>query len=131
MRPIRVLTWRVPGNYLFYLSQANVEFFLPVKSGKHEGYGGPGSAIPFRPNVRDIPAEAVRNTQFDCILFQSRKNFLVDQQELLSPAQRRLPRIYLEHDPPLEHPTHPVDDPNILLVHVTPANASMWDNGRT
>src|SRR5690606_4327570 len=33
-----------------------------------------------------------------------------------------------------EHPTdmrHPVDDPGILLVHVTPFNALMWDCGST
>jgi hypothetical protein len=56
-----------------------------------------------------------------------------DQHEILSGAQRRLPRIYLEHDPPLAHPTntvHPVDDPDLLLVHVTHYNALMWDSGR-
>ncbi len=45
-----------------------------------------------------------------------------------------MPRIYLEHDPPQEHPTntrHWVNDPAILLVHVTPFNALMWDSGRT
>ena len=45
-----------------------------------------------------------------------------------------MPRIYLEHDPPQEHPTdtrHWVDDPNVMLVHVTPFNALMWDSGRT
>ena len=26
---------------------------------------------------------------------------------------------------------HPVDDPNLLLVHVTPFNELMWDSGRT
>lgn len=53
---------------------------------------------------------------------------------MLSDEQRRLPRVYLEHDPPLGHPTdtrHPVDDPDVLLVHVTPFNALMWDSGRT
>jgi glycosyltransferase involved in cell wall biosynthesis len=53
---------------------------------------------------------------------------------LLTPEQRRLPRIYLEHDPPRVHPTdtrHPVDDPDVLLVHVTEFNRLMWDNQRT
>src|SRR5262249_42618471 len=70
----------------------------------------------------------------DAVLFQTRKNYEEDQYEILSAAQRRLPRIYLEHDPPLEHPTdtrHWVDDPDVLLVHVTPFNALMWDSGRT
>jgi hypothetical protein len=68
------------------------------------------------------------------VLFQTRKNYLEDQYEILSEQQQQLPRIYLEHDPPREHPTdtkHIVDDPNILLVHVTHFNDLMWDSGRT
>jgi glycosyltransferase involved in cell wall biosynthesis len=133
MRPIRVLTWHVHGNYLLYLSQARAEFYLPVAPGR-PGYGGRGGTFPFPGRVRDVPAEAVRDLEFDCILFQSPRNYLEDQHEILSDEQRSLPRIYLEHDPPREHPTdtrHPVDDPEMLLVHVTPFNALMWDSGHT
>src|SRR5262249_25618869 len=76
----------------------------------------------------------VRSLDFDCVLFQSRQNYLADQYEILSEAQRRLPRVYLEHDPPREHPTdtrHPCDDPDVLLVHVTHFNDLMWDSART
>jgi hypothetical protein len=81
-----------------------------------------------------VPAEEVRNLDFDCVLFQNRANYLTDQYEILSPAQRRLPRIYLEHDPPQQDPVnqrHFVDDPEILLVHVTHFNDLAWDSGRT
>ncbi len=133
MRPLRVLTWHVHGNYLLYLSRANVEFTLPLAPGR-PGYGGRGSTFPFPERVRDVPAEAVRELEFDCILFQSRRNYVEDQYEILTEEQRSLPRIYLEHDPPQEHPTntrHIVDDPETLLVHVTPFNDLMWDSGRT
>ncbi|MGH7195080.1 MAG: glycosyltransferase, partial [Candidatus Saccharimonadales bacterium] len=98
------------------------------------GYGGRGKTFPFGDNVHEVPAEEVPNCQFDCVLFQHRQNWEVDQFETLSDEQRRLPRIYLEHDPPLEHPTEQVhwcDDPDVLLVHVTPFNQLMWDSGRT
>lgn len=133
MRPLRVLTWHVHGNYLLYLTQAGTEFYLPVRPGV-PAHGGRGSTFPFGPNVHDVPAEAVPDLDLDCVLFQSPRNYLEDQYELLSAEQRRLPRIYLEHDPPREHPTdtrHPVDDPDVLLVHVTHFNDLMWDNGRT
>jgi hypothetical protein len=133
MRPIRVLTWHVHGNYLLYLSQARVEFYLPVAPGR-PGHSGRGTSFPFPDRVREVPVEQLSELEFDCILFQSRQNYLVDQHEILTRAQRSLPRIYLEHDPPQEHPTntrHPVDDPDTLLVHVTPFNALMWDSGRT
>jgi hypothetical protein len=84
--------------------------------------------------VHDIPVDRVKDLDFDAILFQHRKNYEVDQYEILSPRQRELPKIYLEHDPPQEHPTntrHWVDDPSMLLVHVTHFNCLMWENNRT
>ncbi len=134
MRPLRILTWHVHGSYLYYLTQARHEFYLPVKPGRPEGYGGRLSGFPWSDNVHDVPAEEVRNLQLDCILFQSRKNYLEDQHEILTGVQQRLPQIYLEHDPPREQPTdtrHIVDDPNVLLVHVTHFNQLMWDSNRT
>ena len=131
---MRVLTWHVHGNYLYYLSQARHEFIVPVTADGAPGYGGRGTTCPFGGNVREVPAERLRYEDFDCVLFQARRHYEVDQYELLSDAQRRLPRIYLEHDPPRESPTdtrHPVDDPDVLLVHVTAFNALMWDSGRT
>src|SRR6185312_6940065 len=65
---------------------------------------------------------------------QSKKNYLQDQFEILTAEQRALPKIYLEHDPPRESPTntkHVVDDPEVLLIHVTYFNELMWDNNRT
>jgi len=134
MRPLRVLTWHIHGNYMLYLSRANVEFLLPVKAGRHEGYGGRGEVFPFPDRVRDVPAEAVRDADFDLVLYQTRGNYEIDGPAILSDRQRNLPRIYLEHDPPQQHPVdqrHWFDEPESLLVHVTPFNALMWDSGRT
>ncbi len=131
MRPPRVLTWHVHGSYLYYLTQARCEFYLPVQPGH---YGGRTPGYPWGENVFEVPAGEVEGLELDCVLFQSRQNYLQDQFEVLSEAQRRLPRVYLEHDPPREHPTdtaHVVDDPEMLLVHVTHFNDLMWDSGRT
>ena len=81
-----------------------------------------------------MPADELRELELDCVLYQSARHYLKDGPELLSDEQLALPAIYLEHDPPREHPTdtrHPVDDSSILLVHVTPFNALMWDSGDT
>ena len=133
-RPLRILTWHIHGSYLYYLVQSPHEFYLPVKPGRMEGYGGRAGSFPWPDNVHDVPAAQVKDLDLDCILFQSKRNYLEDQFEILSEEQRSLPRLYLEHDPPREHPTdtrHWVDDPNILLVHVTHFNDLMWDSGRT
>jgi glycosyltransferase involved in cell wall biosynthesis len=130
VRRLRILTWQVHGNYLYYLTHAPHEFFVLAKPGRPAGYGGRAGNLPFGDNVHDCPVERVRDETFDCIVFQSRVHYEQDQHALLSQAQRRLPRIYLEHDPPLAHPTntvHFVDDPSMLIVHVTHYNALMWD----
>lgn len=134
MRCNRILTWHIHGSYLYYLAHSHQELYLPVRPGRPEGYAGRTPSYPWPDNLHEVPAEEVRNLELDAILYQSRQNYLQDQYEILSDEQRRLPRIYLEHDPPREHPTetcHPVDDPNVLLVHVTHFNNLMWDSGRT
>lgn len=132
---LKVLTWHIHGSYLYYLTQTDCIFYLPYKEGSsEEGYGGRTRGFPWRDNVINVNAEEVKDIQFDCILFQSKKNYLHDQFEILSEEQRALPKIYLEHDPPREIPTdtkHVVDDPEMLLVHVTYFNELMWNNNRT
>ena len=65
-RPLRVLTWHVHGNYLLYLSQARAQFYLPVAPDGPVTAGGAGLSVPDR--VHDIPAEAVCDLDFDCVL---------------------------------------------------------------
>jgi len=121
----------VHGNYLYYLSQAQHDFYLPVTADREHPYGGRGETFAFGDNVHEVAAEDVSSQDFDLILFQSRANYEEHQYAILSPEQRRLPRIYLEHDPPRQSPTdtcHPVGDPAVLVVHVTHFNRLMWDN---
>ncbi|HSH31184.1 MAG TPA: glycosyltransferase family 4 protein [Candidatus Saccharimonadales bacterium] len=134
-RPLRVFTWHVHGNYLYYLTHSRCQFYVPVRPDGAAGYSGRGGdSFPWPDNLIEVPEAEVKSLELDVILFQSRDNYETDQYQTLSPAQRRLPRICLEHDPPREHPTdtrHWVDDPAILLVHVTPFNNLMWDSGAT
>jgi glycosyltransferase involved in cell wall biosynthesis len=134
MTPLRILTWHVHGNYLYYLSHVAHEIYVPVKPSRPEGYGGRSGTLPWPSNLIEVPAQKVSHLDLDGILFQSRNNYLVDQYDILTEEQRLLPRIYLEHDPPRENPTdtrHVVDDPDVLMVHVTAFNDLMWDSGRT
>ena len=64
-------------------------------------------------------------------LFQARQHYVIDQFRILSPKQGSLPRIYLEHAPPREHPTDTqpvVTDPTVTLVHCTNFNRLMWES---
>jgi glycosyltransferase involved in cell wall biosynthesis len=129
---LRILTWQEHGNYLYYLSQVPHDFWLVTRPGHPPGYAGRTASFPWGDNVHEIAPEQVAEAEFDCVLYQSRLHWEQDRRQLLSAAQRRLPAIYLEHDPPQQHPVeqrHWAQSAS-LLVHVTPFNALMWDNGR-
>lgn len=134
MQPLRILTWHVHGSYLDSLVRTGHEFFLPVTESGGERHGGIGDWGWPTDRVHEIPEGDVSELEIDAVLFQSVANWEVDGPRILSAAQLRGPRLYVEHDPPRTDPTeqrHPVDDPDVLLVHVTAFNDLMWDSGRT
>jgi glycosyltransferase involved in cell wall biosynthesis len=131
-RKLKIFTWHIHGSYLYYLAQGNYDIYIPVTKERSEGYVGRGETFPFGNNIIEVPASMVKELEIDVVLFQTNKNYQQDQFEILSEKQRMLPRIYLEHDPPRQHPTdttHIVTDPDVLVVHVTAFNQLMWDNG--
>ncbi len=131
---LKIFTWHIHGSYLFYLSQGNYDIYIPTRPEKTEGYYGRGETFPFGANVIEVPADEVKNHRFDIILYQTNQNYLKDQYEILTAEQRGLPKIYIEHDPPRQHPTdtkHVVNTADVTLVHVTHFNSLMWDCGIT
>jgi hypothetical protein len=134
VRPLRILTWHVHGNYLWYLSHIPHELVLPVRPGRPHGYGGRAGAFPWPDTVREVPVDQLAGVEVDAVVYQAHDHWLVDRHEILSPAQRAVPQLVIEHDPPRQAPTdtrHPVDDPDALIVHVTAFNQLMWDCGAT
>ena len=134
MQPLRILTWHVHGSYLDSLVRTGHEFFLPVAEAGGSLHGGIGDWGWPPDRVHEVPEDSVRELDVDAVLFQSVANWEVDGPRILSDRQLRGPRLYVEHDPPRNDPTeqrHPVDDPDVLLVHVTAFNDLMWDSGAT
>ncbi len=132
MRRLNILTWHTHGAYLDSLTQAPHEFYVLSKPGRPAGYGGVCGHLPWGPNVHDLPVAAAKRQPLDLILFQDDPQYLEDQYDLLTPAQRALPKIYLEHDPPRANPVderHIVRRRDVLLVHCTHFNRLMWDSG--
>jgi hypothetical protein len=124
VRPLRVLTWHVHGSYLWYLSFADVDWYLPER---------PGGARQWPANVHAVTGglRGLADAEVDCVLFQS----VADYREWAG-RLRHLPQVYLEHDPPRDSPfdtRHPVTeaDPDVLIVHCTAFNRLMWDCGES
>lgn len=102
--------------------------------GQAPGRAGRVGALPWGDNVHEAPIAEIARMPFDVVLYQHRAGWDEDRERWLDAAQQRLPRIYLEHDPPQQHPTdtrHWVQDRGALLVHCTHFNALMWDAGDT
>ena len=130
-KTLKIFTWHIHGTYLYYLSLGSYEIYIPVSKEAKPGYVGRGTTFPFGENVHEVDEEKVKELELDCILFQTKKNYLEDQYETLSAEQRELPKIYLEHDPPQEttpYTKHIITDSNVNLVHVTHFNSLLWDN---
>lgn len=129
-RRLKILTWQVHGNYLWYLSQIPHDFYLVTKPGHPAGYAGRTASFPWGSNVFEVSPAQVRELQIDCVLYQSRQHWDEDRMTLLTSMQRQLPSLCVEHDPPREHPSDTrhwaqgVD----MLVQVTAFNALMWDS---
>lgn len=132
MKRLNILIWHIHGSYLNTLSRLDHDLWTPVKPGRPEGYGGRGASFDLPPQLREVPADRVRDLDLDLIIYQTPKNLMEDGPEILSDAQLELPSIYLEHNVPRPHAVdtrHPVADHDLLLVHVTHFNRLMWDNG--
>ena len=104
-RPLRLLTWHVHGNYLWYLSHIPHEIVLPVRSGRPHGYGGRAGSFPWPDSVREVPVEHLGKVAVDAVIYQAHEHWMVDRHEVLSAAQRAVPQIVIEHDPPRQSPT--------------------------
>ena len=122
----KVFTWPIHQQYLFALAQGNIDFFVP--KGQDASFRAQFSA---QKNVTEIDSLEIKNLDLDLILFQDQESYQTKQFEVLSDQQRQLPKIYLEHHPPKQHPTnaeHYAKDAEIQLVHTNHYNALMWDN---
>ena len=128
MRRLRILTWATRPDYLHCLAHTGHELLVvspdPCRSDHGEA----------PPNLLAIGADEARRQKVDLILFQQPQHYLDEQYEILTAAQRRAPKVYLEHEPPREHPVdsrHVVSETGVLVVHVAHFNRLMWDHGRT
>jgi hypothetical protein len=132
MDRLKILIWHIHGSYLNALARIEHDWYLPVKAGRPEGYGGRGPSFDLPDWVQEVPVERVHDLDLDLIIYQTPTNLCEDGPELLGERQHRLPGIYLEHNVPRPDPyatRHPAADAGLLLVHVTHYNRLMWDNG--
>ena len=62
MKRLKIFTWHVHGNYLYYLSQCELEFYIPVAADRRAGYGGRGETFPFGRTSTKCPKQRFRSS---------------------------------------------------------------------
>src|SRR5688572_4216718 len=72
-RRLRILTWHVHGNYLYYLTRVRSHDWTLVHDdarGPHRS--GRSGRLPWGDHVDEVHVDAVREREFDVVLYQSR-----------------------------------------------------------
>src|SRR5437763_4811612 len=92
-RTLRILTWHVHGNYLYYLTQVPHEWYVLSKPNRPPGYAGRAGELPWGENVHDMPVDEIASQEFDCILYQSQSHYLEDRSSILCERHQHVPRV--------------------------------------
>lgn len=133
---LQILTWNVHAAHLQALAALPHDLWLvqdtlnPAGVQFRHGLEGPAA---WPDNVHNAPAVDIESMRFDAVLYQHHDNWIHDR-ALLRPAQRELPAIALEHEPPADlrgDARHWAAGLVDAIVHVTPFDALMWEHGST
>jgi hypothetical protein len=91
MKRLNILIWHIHGSYLNALARIEHNWYLPVKPGHPEGYGGKGPTFDVPDYVREVPDELVRELELDLVICQTPKNYFEDRHERSASPARDLP----------------------------------------
>jgi Glycosyl transferases group 1 len=128
----RILVWHVHGAWTTSFVQGRHEYLLPVLP---EGgpWGGGRCGRDWPDSARDVPAEALRQSEVDLVVLQRPDEVDLAAEWLGRRPGRDVPAVYVEHNTPrgdVPNARHPLADrADIPLVHVTAFNDLMWDSG--
>ncbi len=130
---MRILAWHVHGSWMTAFVQGDHEYLVPVLPDRGPDGLGRARTYPWPDTVREVTPEELADTRVDAVVFQR-----PHEPELLRrwtglTAGRDVPAVYVEHNTPRGDVAgwrHPLaDQRDVPVVHVTPFNAAMWDNG--
>ena len=76
---LRILTWHVHGNYLYYLTQVPHDFYRVTDDARSVHRSGRSGRLPWGANVHEAPAGELARMPFDVVLYQSRDAWATDR----------------------------------------------------
>jgi len=133
---LNVLVWHVHGSWMTAFVQGRHTYFTP-KVGEdcpdsRDGLGRAESWV-WPESVVNVSPEEIADLPIDVVVLQRPRDVELAQR-WLGDRLSDLPKIYVEHDTPLDlrDPRHHLGDrDDLTLAHVTHFNRLMWDAGTT
>ncbi|HYY12716.1 MAG TPA: glycosyltransferase family 4 protein [Kineosporiaceae bacterium] len=130
---MRILAWHVHGSWMTAFVHSRHEVLVPVTPDRGPDGLGRATTYAWPAGVREVTPEQVADEGFDVVVLQRPRDLeLVEAWTGRRPGVD-VPAVYVEHNTPrgdvAEWRHLLADRSDIPVVHVTPFNAAMWDNG--
>lgn len=130
---MRVLLWHVHGSWTTSFVQGAHDYLIPLVPGRGEDGRGRAATWDWPEAAREVPVEALRDSQFDVVVLQRSRELELAERWTGRRPGRDVPAVYVEHNAPDGHAVatrHPLaDSRQVTVVHVTHFNRMAWDCG--
>jgi hypothetical protein len=134
---MRILAWHVHGSWMTAFVHSRHDVLVPVTPDRGPDGLGRATTYAWPARVREVSpqeiADLVAQRAFDVVVLQRPHDFELFEAWTGRRAGIDVPAVFVEHNTPRGDVAgwrHPLADrTDIPIVHVTPFNAAMWDNG--
>jgi hypothetical protein len=134
---MRILAWHVHGSWMTAFVHSRHEVLVPVTPDRGPDGLGRATTYAWPGRVREVPPEEIADRvaagDLDVVVLQRPRDLELFQAWTGRRPAVDVPAVYVEHNTPRGDVAgwrHPLADRRDLpIVHVTPFNAAMWDNG--
>ena len=132
---MKILIWHDHGSWTNNFVQGGHDYVLPLVPDRGPDGRGRAATWEWPPNVREVPLERLADEEVDIAIVQRPRHVELIAEHLGPIGGRRMPPIvWLEHNAPqgrINEMRHPAAGCQhvAMVVHVTHANALLWDTG--
>lgn len=129
---MNVLVWHVHGSWMTAFVQGRHRYHVPVVPDRGPDGLGRARTWDWPSSVVEVTPEQVADLDPDVVVVQRQRDLELLEQWCPRRLARRL--VHVEHDTPMDlrSPRHLLADrDDVLLVHVTVVNSTLWDTGTT